>query len=304
VQTDCVYHLAPLLKLAFGALHELGVDAHGIVVSRSCVGAAEFRDLARGLVDGDDVARHDLFFGHGIDHLGAHVVDGLHVGGFDGKLALLVALHTLSCSPSSMVSCTYPCDAAVDLDLDHLALDDLALFGYPHANRLAESLCERLRLGHLQREYLGRGEHGEGHVGAQRLGHAHCDGRLSCAWWPSNQDGAPSDLAFLCHSEDDCGSFARLFLSNETLRRGFWLERVWLNAQTANVRVRRDEIEAAELFALGDGGDGLRSISRDTQCRGGSPTTAIMATIARDVCGVRGRCCAPFATCHDASSHF
>ncbi len=71
------------LQLAVGALHELGVGAHGVVVARAGVGAAELGDFAGGFVDGDDVAGHDALFGHGVDHLRAHVEDGLHVCGAD-----------------------------------------------------------------------------------------------------------------------------------------------------------------------------------------------------------------------------
>ena len=40
--------------------------------------------------------------------------------------------------------------------------------------------------------------------------------------------------------------------------------------------MRRDEIEAAELLALGDGGDGLRIVSQVTQESHLSPTMAMM----------------------------
>lgn len=84
--------LAALLEFAVWALHELCVGAHGIVVAGSGVTAAELGDSAGGFVDGDDVAGEDALFGHGVDHLGSHVVDGLHVVGLDGEFALFVAL--------------------------------------------------------------------------------------------------------------------------------------------------------------------------------------------------------------------
>ena len=84
VQADGVHDLAPLLQLAVRTLDEFGVGAHGVVVARAGVGAAELGDLAGGLVDGDDIAGHDLFLGHRIDHLGAHVVDCFHVVRLDG----------------------------------------------------------------------------------------------------------------------------------------------------------------------------------------------------------------------------
>ena len=84
VQGDGVDDFFALLQLAVGALDELGVGAHGVVVARAGKGAAEFGDFAGRFVNGDDVAGHDAFFGHGVDHFGAHVVDGFHVRGFDG----------------------------------------------------------------------------------------------------------------------------------------------------------------------------------------------------------------------------
>lgn len=161
-----------------------------------------------------------------------------------------------------MAGGAYPCDAAVDLNLDDLALNDLALLGYAHADGLAKGLGEGLGLGHFQREDLRRGQHGEGHVGAERLGHAHCDGRLARAGGPGDEDGAACNLAFLGHSQNHGGGLARLVLSNQALRRRLGLERVGLDAETANVRVRGDEVEPAQLFALGNGGDGLDGVSR------------------------------------------
>jgi len=84
VERDGVDDFFAFLELAVGALDEFGVGAHGVVVAGASEGAAEFGDFARGFVDGDDVACHDAFAGHGVDHFGAHVVDGFHVGGFDG----------------------------------------------------------------------------------------------------------------------------------------------------------------------------------------------------------------------------
>lgn len=124
VERDGVYYLLALLQLAVGALQELGVDAHGVVVAAAGVAAAQLGDLAAALVDADDVAGHNALLGHGVDHLGAHVVDGLHVGRLDGELSLLgPARH-----------------AAVDLYLYHLALHDLRLLLDAHADRLPERL--------------------------------------------------------------------------------------------------------------------------------------------------------------------
>jgi hypothetical protein len=51
-------------------------------------------------------------------------------------------------------------------------------------------------------------------------------------------------------------------LPDQALRRHLGLEGVLVDAETANVRMRRNEVEAAELLALGDGGDGLGIVSQ------------------------------------------
>lgn len=152
----------------------------------------------------------------------------------------------------------YPCDTPVYLYLDDLALNDLALLRYPHANGLPKGLGQSFGLGHLKGEDFGRGEHGEGNIGTERLSHAHGDSSLAGAGWTSNQDGAASNLAILNHLQDDGSSLPSLLLSHKTLRCGFGLKGIGFYTQTADVRMGGDEVEAAELFALGDGGDGLR----------------------------------------------
>lgn len=92
VKADSVGDLATLLELAIRAGQELGIGAHGVVVACTGVGAAQLGDLAGGFVNADDIACHDLLLRHRINHLRAHVVDGLHVGGFDGEFALLIGL--------------------------------------------------------------------------------------------------------------------------------------------------------------------------------------------------------------------
>lgn len=152
----------------------------------------------------------------------------------------------------------YTRDAAVYLDLDDLALNDLALLRYPHANGLPESLGQGLGLGHLQGKDFRGGEHSEGDIRTQRLSHAHSDGSLASTGGTSDQDGAASNLAILNHLQYDSSSLAGLLLADEALRRGLGLEGVGLDTEAADVRVSGDEVEAAELFALGDGGDGLQ----------------------------------------------
>ena len=99
VEGDGVDYLSAHLELAFGALDEFGVGAHGVVVSAAGVGAAELGDSTGCFVDADDVAGHDFLFSHAVDHLRAHVVYGFHVCGLDGEFPLLVALQSQISEP-------------------------------------------------------------------------------------------------------------------------------------------------------------------------------------------------------------
>lgn len=56
MQTDSVHHLLSLLQLSLGALNELGLRPHRVVVPRSGEGSSKLRDLPCRLVNGDDVA--------------------------------------------------------------------------------------------------------------------------------------------------------------------------------------------------------------------------------------------------------
>ncbi len=69
----------------------------------------------------------------------------------------------------------------------------------------------------------------------------------------SNQHGATSNLAILDHLQNDSRGLARLFLADEALRGGTGLEGCGIDAEAANVRVSRDEVETAQVLALGDG---------------------------------------------------
>ena len=91
-----------------------------------------------------------------------------------------------------------------------------------------------------------------------------------------NQDCATSNLSISCHLEYHGSCLPCLLLPDKALRRYLGLERVIVDTETANVRMRRDEVEAAELLALGDGGDGLRFVSQVTRESRLSPTMAMM----------------------------
>lgn len=69
----------------------------------------------------------------------------------------------------------------------------------------------------------------------------------------SNQNGATSNLAILDHLQNDGGGLARLFLADKALRGGTWLESRGIDAEAANVGVSSDEVETAQVLALGNG---------------------------------------------------
>ena len=192
---------------------------------------------ARRLVDRDHVARRALLLGQRVDHLLAEIVHRLHLGRLQRQLARLAGARGGACG------------RAVDLDLDHLALDNLRLLLDAHADRPAERLRERLSLVHLQRKDLGRGNGGEGRVGAERLRHAHGDGGLARTRLARDQDRAARDPTVTDHLQDHAGCLARVRLPDHTLRDGARLERV-VEAETANVRVRTDALDAGDVLHL------------------------------------------------------
>ncbi|KAB8342748.1 hypothetical protein FH972_022346 [Carpinus fangiana] len=99
VTNELLLKLRDKLDAAARIIEELEAALH-IVDADICV-PAELCDAARGLVDGDNIARDDTFLGHGVDHLGSHVVNGFHVVGLDGELALLVGLEDSVVSAST-----------------------------------------------------------------------------------------------------------------------------------------------------------------------------------------------------------
>mmetsp|Transcript_43163 Transcript_43163/g.115447 ORF Transcript_43163/g.115447 Transcript_43163/m.115447 type:complete len:210 (-) Transcript_43163:78-707(-) len=206
-----MHDLLALLQLPLGALHELGRRPHGVEVARAGEAPPQLADLAAGLVDGDDVARLHLLLLQPLDHLGAQVVDGLHLRRLERQLAPLLPA---------------PRRGLVDLHLHHLALDDLRLLLDAHADGPPERLRERLRARHLERVDLRAREHGEGGVGAQRLRHAHGDGRLARAWLTSNEQSPSSNFPFLDNSQHDTGRPSCVYLANHTLRNHSCLQRI------------------------------------------------------------------------------
>lgn len=154
---------------------------------------------------------------------------------------------------------TYASNTPVDLDLNHFTLDHLALFGDSHADALPERLSQSLSLAHLQAEDLARGDHGERHVAAQSasqsLCHCHSEGSLAGRGRSRDQDSSTSNFPFLDHLQNDRGGLPGSRLADKALRRGLRFEGVWLDAETADVRMGGDEIETAQVARLGDRSD-------------------------------------------------
>jgi hypothetical protein len=103
----------------YWALDEARLRAHGIVVARAREGTPELGDLARLLVDRDDITRLHLLLGQRVDHLGAEVVDRLHFGRAQRQAAHLVTGATRR---------------RVHLDFHHFSLDDLRLLHDTHTD--------------------------------------------------------------------------------------------------------------------------------------------------------------------------
>lgn len=78
---------------------------------------------------------------------------------------------------------------------------------------------------------------------------------------PGDQACAASNLSLLDHLQYDSSSLAGLCLTNKTLRSIARFESVSINTKTADVRVRGDQIDTLELFALGDSDNGLHGVA-------------------------------------------
>ena len=72
-----------------------------------------------------------------------------------------------------------------------------------------------------------------------------------------DEDRATGNLAVLDHLQDDGGSLASLLLAHETLRCSPRLKSRGIDAETANVGVRGDEVQTAKVLGFGHGHDGL-----------------------------------------------
>jgi hypothetical protein len=88
--------------------------------------------------------------------------------------------------------------------------------------------------------------------------------RQSCdlPWGAGNEHGASCNFPLLNHLQHHSGGFTRLLLAHKALRRNPRLERVGIDAESTNMRMRGDQVEASELLALRDCDDRLEKISR------------------------------------------
>lgn len=87
VKGDRVNDLFALLELTLGALDIASLRTLVVEVTTAGKGTTKLGDLATGLVDGDDVTRHDFLLLNRLDHFHAQVEDGLHLGSLEGDLA-------------------------------------------------------------------------------------------------------------------------------------------------------------------------------------------------------------------------
>ena len=91
VKSHRVHDLFSLLDLALGTVNETRLGAHCVVVGCSGKAATGLGDLARSLVDCDDISSDDLLFLDGFDHFLAEIVDSLHLGSLESDLSSLCA---------------------------------------------------------------------------------------------------------------------------------------------------------------------------------------------------------------------
>lgn len=77
-----MHNFFSFLKFTFGALHKSCLRTDVIVIGGARERAAQFRDFARSLVDGDDISCHNLLFLDAFNHLITQIVNRLHFRGF------------------------------------------------------------------------------------------------------------------------------------------------------------------------------------------------------------------------------
>ena len=112
VKGHSMNNLLALLELTFRALNESRLRSNIIVVRLAGERSTQLGDFAARLINGDDVTSHNLLLGDAFNHLGAQVVDGLHLCRLKGDLSGL--------RPRA--------NGLVNFDLDDLSFDNLCLF--------------------------------------------------------------------------------------------------------------------------------------------------------------------------------
>lgn len=250
MESDAMHHLLPFLQLAIRALNELRLRAHRVVIPRPRERPPELRNLPRRLIDGDNVPTLHLLLPQRLDHLRPQVVHRLHLRRLQRQLPGLRRRTGHR--------------RAVDLDLHDLALDHFGFLLDPHPDGLPERLHEGLGLGHLEGEELAAGEHGEGGLEAEGLGHAHGDGGLAGAGLAGEEDGAAGYLAVPDHLEDDAGGLAGGGLADHALGDGAGLEG-GVEAQATDVGVGADALDSGQVPGLRQ--LHLRHGNRETRAR-------------------------------------
>mmetsp|Transcript_63497 Transcript_63497/g.104886 ORF Transcript_63497/g.104886 Transcript_63497/m.104886 type:complete len:358 (+) Transcript_63497:961-2034(+) len=236
MQRDGVHDFFAFLQLPLGALHEPRIGAHRIKVLRPREGAAQFGDLATGLINGNDVPSSDFVFGQGLDHLLPQIVHRLHFGGLQN--------HAAGLSRGRIIGV---CCWALDLDLHDFALHNFRLFFNADTDRPAECLSQGLGLAHLQRKDLTAREHCERHVVAQGLCASHGDGSLTCSRGPCQQHGTPCNRPVPDHLHHDSRRTACGKLPHHPLAALLGLKHI-VQAQATDVRVRSDSVDSGYIF--------------------------------------------------------
>mmetsp|Transcript_9702 Transcript_9702/g.23508 ORF Transcript_9702/g.23508 Transcript_9702/m.23508 type:complete len:221 (+) Transcript_9702:2407-3069(+) len=113
--SDC----GSFLKLPLGALDELGIGTHCIVISRPGNGSTELGYFPRSLVDSNHVSCCDAFLCQAFDHFCPKIVNSFHVGCAESQTTSFSNLSTTSSK------CIY-------LDFDNFSLHNFLLFDNAH----------------------------------------------------------------------------------------------------------------------------------------------------------------------------
>ena len=110
-----------------------------------------------------------------------------------------------------------------------------------------------------------RGEGCKRHIRAQRLSHAHGDGRFASARRARNQHCSASNLALLGHLQNDRSGLAGFLLADQALCRWFDIEGRGIDPKSSDMRVHCDQVQATYFPRFTDGLDILRQSAAHRQ---------------------------------------